>query len=585
MIWRPSLPRTGVNSMQRIAIALGMALLSPAAFAQVNTARLIADCDRLAASDLDSDRPAAVPGVAFQAVDGKAAVAACLAAAKAAPAEARIVYQLGRALEADKKIENAMKAYELADSFGYAIGSYGLAVIFERNRDFPQSRWFHEKAAAAGSPMAMRALAFGYDNGANGIEKDPAQAQRWYEQSRPGFERLAAQGSPVAMFQTGWMYQLAKGTPQDLAKAIFWYEKAAAAGFAQAMNNLGGLYEDGTGVPRNLDLAERWYERAAKAGLALGASNLEKLRVAQGKAATPPVPTSPARAPDDHVATGAVTPERVAAEMELAAKRQQDSGKSFSLQTWLNFRTSASDPGFAAALGNHAVMLITVLAQRPEELPLRQVYIRAGGRDIAVTKLSSWRSQADNTPAASRLFGRHREDGLYLIPISMMLRDGQILFDLSANRAALPLLQLPSKALQGRSDPGAPVATDAKGVKTFIARNFPGFPVGAGADDPRGIHHHPLRRTRTWRRSLPADSLILKETQHDTVYNPRCGNSCCRTCVRTGHHRPLDRRMRPARCQRPGRVAVPRRAWPAVLCHQSKEGRAGLPRCREGGAE
>src|SRR4051794_14317746 len=100
------------------------------------------------------------------------------------------------------------------------------------------------------------------------------------------------------------------------------------------------------------------------------------------------------------------------ADMEAAAKRRQDSGAgALSRGRWFYFKTEAADPSFASALAKHAVMLISVLAQNPRELPLRRVYIRAGEEEFELQQLSSIQSQMDDKLNASKIYGRHREDG------------------------------------------------------------------------------------------------------------------------------------------------------------------------------
>jgi hypothetical protein len=81
-------------------------------------------------------------------------VPACLAAAREAPNDARIVYQLGRALQADKKYENAKTAYQLADSLGHAAAATALGEMLERgeggSRDLAAAEGLYARAAQAG---------------------------------------------------------------------------------------------------------------------------------------------------------------------------------------------------------------------------------------------------------------------------------------------------------------------------------------------------------------------------------------------------------------------------------------------------
>ena len=65
----------------------------------------------------------------------------------------------------------------------------------------------------------------------------------------------------------------------------------------------------------------------------------------------------------------------------------------------------------------------------------------------------------------------------------MLMRDGQVLIDLAANRMAWAILQLPGKAALQRvkqfpnPDPAPNAKPDLKALQTFIARQYPGFPV------------------------------------------------------------------------------------------------------------
>src|SRR5262249_19612379 len=84
-----------------IAAFVVFALSSGFAATQARAAGPATDCDRFAASPYDNDRPPSVPGVAAEKIDPKVAVAACEAALKATPNDPRVMFQLGRAYNAD----------------------------------------------------------------------------------------------------------------------------------------------------------------------------------------------------------------------------------------------------------------------------------------------------------------------------------------------------------------------------------------------------------------------------------------------------------------------------------------------------
>ncbi|CAI3956104.1 TPR repeat (TPR) (PDB:1KLX) [Commensalibacter communis] len=110
--------------------------------------------------------------------------------------------------------------------------------------------------ANKGVAEAQELLAELYENGDNGIEKDPFAAKEWYE-------KAAQQGNTDAMIGLSNMYQKGNGVPQDYAKSKEILEKAAEQNVAAAQYNLGILYSKGLGVPRNYTKAIEWYQKAA----------------------------------------------------------------------------------------------------------------------------------------------------------------------------------------------------------------------------------------------------------------------------------------------------------------------------------
>ncbi len=208
---------------------------------------LVEACDRSAASLKDPDRPAGVAGVAFAAIASEAAVSACRAAGSAwgvlsdevsagravaasvGPDDLevrRVLYQLGRALDAG--------------------GRYG------------EAKARYEQAAALGSAAAMTNLGALYANG-QGTARDYGAARGWYV-------KAIAAGDATATFNLGDLYAKAQGVARDYGAAWGLYKKAADAGDADAMYKLGVLYAGGLGVARDYGAARVWFERAAAGG-------------------------------------------------------------------------------------------------------------------------------------------------------------------------------------------------------------------------------------------------------------------------------------------------------------------------------
>jgi hypothetical protein len=202
------------------------------------------------------------------------------------------------------------------------------------------------------------------------------------------------------------------------------------------------------------------------------------LAASLAQAQTTPAPD----APDGKLETGVVTPERVTQQIEEWAKQRQDSGGPSArvAHVWIFF---AGGPNEFAALGRYSVLLLTVVTQRSEELPLKRVYIRANDRDVPVQKLSSWRGDVDSALLTHKIYGPYRETGFYLLPTGMTMRDGQLLADLAANRTGMPVLQLPNKGTPDQVrrfpnlDPAPRAKPDLQTLQAFLGQRTSGFPI------------------------------------------------------------------------------------------------------------
>jgi TPR repeat protein len=233
-------------------------------------ADLVTDCDRLAASNVDPQRPRSISGVLPEKIDIVPALSACNAAMRQYPEVARFAYQAGRIANLQKDYVVARRLYEKAANMGNAASMNNLATLYAGGLGVPkdpaEARKWYEKAAAAGVPFALANLGNLYRDG-NGVPKDPAKARKFYEEG-------AAAGQTNSMANLGYLYQTGNGVPQDYVEARKWYEKAAAADNAGAINALGNLYNAGNGVPKDYAEARKHYEKAASMGNTAGMNNL-----------------------------------------------------------------------------------------------------------------------------------------------------------------------------------------------------------------------------------------------------------------------------------------------------------------------
>lgn len=247
--------------------------------ATANASASVTECDRLAASPLDPDRPAGVEGVLeTRKIDAAAAVPACETATKTAPNERRLWVNLARSYRSAKNDIAAVPAYRKAAELGSVFGSYGLGVALRDNpsvqRDPQEARLAIESAARAGLPVAMFELGNMLARG-QAVEIDLAQSRQW-------LEKAADANYPPAMNTFGVYLLNGTGGAADFAKARDLFERAGKQGSVDALASLGAMYESGKGVDKNLTTAQDYYRQAADGGSMTGMRRLAQMLVGYG---------------------------------------------------------------------------------------------------------------------------------------------------------------------------------------------------------------------------------------------------------------------------------------------------------------
>jgi TPR repeat protein/ABC-type uncharacterized transport system substrate-binding protein len=278
---------------------------------QDTTAALVLACDRAAASPTDKDRPVGLAGVPSARLDSRIAIPVCEAAVAAAPNNARIMFQLGRAHDAAKAYESARVYFSKASDLGYAAARASLGSFYAigrgglaRNDD--EALRLSRLAAEQGDAFGYNNLGFFYATGRGGLPKDDSEAFRYYklaadngdswgqyslgrfyETARGGltandreaarlYKLAADQGHALAEVYLGFFYEVGRGgLPKDDREAVDLYKRAADQGNPTGQNNLGRFYLNGRGgLPQSDEEAARLYRLAAEQGHAFAQSNL-----------------------------------------------------------------------------------------------------------------------------------------------------------------------------------------------------------------------------------------------------------------------------------------------------------------------
>ena len=86
------------------------------------------------------------------------------------------------------------------------------------------------------------------------------------------------------------------------------------------------------------------------------------------------------------------------------------------------------------ALGRHAILFLSAVSQNTDELPLKQVYTRQGGKSLPLKQLSSKRRDVPSGSLTRTMFGPYREDSFYLLPVGALMQEWKLLTDFAKNR-------------------------------------------------------------------------------------------------------------------------------------------------------
>jgi hypothetical protein len=135
----------------------------------------------------------------------------------------------------------------------------------------------------------------------------------------------------------------------------------------------------------------------------------------------------------------------------------------------------------AEAMGGFTLMLLSATAHDYNEFPFKRVYVRTASQthDLQAVKTRRTVLPANETEVA-KVFGEHRFDALYLLPVKFAQRQGDVIVDFATRRSNFRVWSFPapnaSRALPPGLDLEAQPQSPNEGVVTSMAqREFPVF--------------------------------------------------------------------------------------------------------------
>jgi hypothetical protein len=171
------------------------------------------------------------------------------------------------------------------------------------------------------------------------------------------------------------------------------------------------------------------------------------------------------------------TPEETNQKIEQAALQSKDEG-SISHATFYNIAYPENSSEYEA-LNGHALLMVTAISKKQEELPLKSVYVQQGADRIELKLIRMFLSdQSGSNDVSVKVFGAYRMDAVYILPISLRTKAGTLLADYAQNHSGVKVAvfgsSLPKKVAEIASrHPKSQTEPQFVILEEFIEKEFP----------------------------------------------------------------------------------------------------------------
>lgn len=182
----------------------------------------------------------------------------------------------------------------------------------------------------------------------------------------------------------------------------------------------------------------------------------------------------------DSLQSGATTPKKLNDQIREGAKTQQARGTA-AARYGVYTISWPKDEAERDQLASYAVVMVTVVTQKQQELPLQRVYlVAADGKETPLRQLNSWLGTIGPNTLTYTQLGKFRQDAFYTISGAAVGRQGEVRLDFAINRVGFVLIHLPTTAQDlgyKLSDPAPGAQPNNAVLRAMIQREFPGFPL------------------------------------------------------------------------------------------------------------
>jgi hypothetical protein len=142
------------------------------------------------------------------------------------------------------------------------------------------------------------------------------------------------------------------------------------------------------------------------------------------------------------------TPEGMNQRIEEAA-RQIKNGEEIPVSNLYNIAYPEDRPSYEA-LNGHALLMLTAMSHKKDELPLKSVYVQQDATRIELQRIAMVLSDQFNSEKISvKVFGVYRMDAVYVLPIQVRMKTGTLTVDFAQNHSGVKVAEFGSPLPKG----------------------------------------------------------------------------------------------------------------------------------------
>lgn len=219
-------------------------------------------CMRLAGIDLDPGLPEGFSGVQFSEINTAKALPVCERVASSlsnGDADApSIWFTYARALMAANQYDASLEWLTKSQSQGFALADNGLGLIYENG--FGSTKKDLEKAAELYQVACKQGAVIGCTNFARILFNTDEEA------AYSIFSDACSNNPGNGCYWAGWQSYNGRGTLKNTAQASAWFEVGCEFNNYEACNFLAWMHDSGTGVQKETSRATELYTKACEFG-------------------------------------------------------------------------------------------------------------------------------------------------------------------------------------------------------------------------------------------------------------------------------------------------------------------------------